>query len=646
MRRTLSLDLETYSDVDLVKCGVYAYVNSPNFEILLMAYCFDNEKVKIIDLALHEVIPEEVKKAILSDEVIKTAFNANFERTCLSKYFGINLKADTWCCSAVQASMLALPPSLEGVGEVLGLNNKKMKEGKELIKYFCCPCKPTKINENRTRNLPVHDLEKWKIFKSYCIRDVEVESEIRNKLKNHQITEKEMELYRLDQSINDRGILVDMNLVKNAIACDKQFIVTATERAYELTGLENPNSVAQLIGWLRDRGITIESLSKKDVSNLVAECDGEIEEALKLRLLMSKTSVKKYEAIERSVCSDGRVHGLFQFYGANRTGRWAGRLVQVQNLPQNHIKDLELARNIVKNGNLEELEMFYESTPKVLSELVRTAFIPKSGCRFIVADFSAIEARVLAYLAGEKWRLDVFKTHGKIYEASASAMFHVQIDQIKKGSELRQKGKIAELALGYGGSTGALISMGALEMGLKEEELKPLVMAWRNTNPNITKFWWDVDKAAITSVKEKSITKVGRIEFKYCGGILFIKLPSGRKLSYIKPRLQINKFEREGLSYEGITESKKWGRIETYGPKLVENIVQAVARDLLAEAMLRLDKVGYEIVMHVHDEVIIEAPINKGSLNEVYEIMSVSPKWAEGLCLRADGYECNYYKKD
>lgn len=361
---------------------------------------------------------------------------------------------------------------------------------------------------------------------------------------------------------------------------------------------------------------------------------------------MSKTSVKKYEAIERSVCSDGRVHGLFQFYGANRTGRWAGRLVQVQNLPQNHIKDLELARNIVKNGNLEELEMFYESTPKVLSELVRTAFIPKSGCRFIVADFSAIEARVLAYLAGEKWRLDVFKTHGKIYEASASAMFHVQIDQIKKGSELRQKGKIAELALGYGGSTGALISMGALEMGLKEEELKPLVMAWRNTNPNITKFWWDVDKAAITSVKEKSITKVGRIEFKYCGGILFIKLPSGRKLSYIKPRLQINKFEREGLSYEGITESKKWGRIETYGPKLVENIVQAVARDLLAEAMLRLDKVGYEIVMHVHDEVIIEAPINKGSLNEVYEIMSVSPKWAEGLCLRADGYECNYYKKD
>lgn len=646
MRRTLSLDLETYSDVDLVKCGVYAYVNSPNFEILLMAYCFDNEKVKIIDLALHEVIPEDVKKVILSDEVMKTAFNANFERTCLSKYFGINLKADTWCCSAVQASMLALPPSLECVGEVLGLNNKKMKEGKELIKYFCCPCKPTKINGNRTRNLPIHDLEKWKIFKSYCIRDVEVESEIRNKLKNHQITEKEMELYRLDQSINDRGILVDMNLVKNAIACDKQFIVTATERAYELTGLENPNSVAQLKGWLKDRGITIESLSKKDVSNLVAECDGEIEEALKLRLLMSKTSVKKYEAIERSVCSDGRVHGLFQFYGANRTGRWAGRLVQVQNLPQNHIKDLELARNIVKNGKLEELEMFYESTPKVLSELVRTAFIPKSGCRFIVADFSAIEARVLAYLAGEKWRLDVFKTHGKIYEASASAMFHVQIDQIKKGSELRQKGKIAELALGYGGSTGALISMGALEMALKEEELKPLVTAWRNTNPNITKFWWEVDKAAITSVKEKSTTKVGRIEFKYCGGILFIKLPSGRKLSYIKPRLQINKFEREGLSYEGITESKKWGRIETYGPKLVENIVQAVARDLLAEAMLRLDKAGYEIVMHVHDEVVIEASINKGSLNEVYEIMSVSPKWAEGLCLRADGYECSYYKKD
>lgn len=646
MEKTLSLDLETYSDIDLVKCGVYAYVDSPNFEILLVAYCFDEDEVKIIDLASGEVMPEEVKEAVLSDDVIKTAFNANFERICLSKYFNSNLKSDSWCCTAAQASMLALPPSLEGVSEVLGLNNKKMKEGKELIKYFCCPCKPTNVNGNRIRNLPVHDLEKWNIFKNYCVRDVEAETEIRNKLKNYPISEKEVEIYRLDQIINDRGILVDMNLVKRAIKCDKDFIGAATKRAYEITGLENPNSVPQLKEWLAHRGINIKSLSKKSVSKLAEKCDGEIEAVLKLRLLMSKTSVKKYEAIERSVCSDGRVHGLLKFYGANRTGRWAGRLVQVQNLPQNHIKDLEVARNIVKNGAFEELEMFYESTPKVLSELIRTAFIPKTGFKFIAADFSAIEARVLAYLAGEKWRVDVFKTHGKIYEASASAMFNVPIEGIKKSSDLRQKGKIAELALGYGGSIGALTAMGALEMGLKEEELQPLVTAWRNANQNITKFWWNIDKAAITAVKERTTVKVGKIEFTYCGGILFITLPSGRKLSYMKPRLQINKFDREGLTYEGIGESKKWIRIETYGPKLVENIVQAASRDLLAEAMLRLHGAGYEIVMHIHDEVVIEAHINRNSLEEVCEIMSIAPEWAEGLFLKADGYECSYYKKD
>lgn len=645
MKNILSLDLETYSNIDLVKCGVYAYVGSPDFEILLMAYSFDHGKVKIIDLASGEVMSEEIKDAILSDDVIKTAFNANFERICLSRHFNMHLKADSWHCSAVQALMLGLPHSLEGVSEVLGLNNKKMKEGKELIKYFCCPCKETKANENRTRNLPIHDLEKWEIFKSYCIRDVEAESEIRNKLKSYQISENEMQVYRLDQSINDRGISVDMDLVKRAITFNKNFIDESKKRAYELTGLENPNSVAQLKEWLESRGINIKSLSKKEVSNLVDTCDGEIEEVLKLRLLMSKTSVKKYEAIERSVCSDGRVHGLFQFYGANRTGRWAGRLVQVQNLPQNHIKDLELARNIVKNGTLEELEMFYESTPKVLSELIRTAFIPKDGYKFIAADFSAIEARVLAYLAGEKWRLDVFNTHGKIYEASASAMFNVKIEEIKKDSELRQKGKIAELALGYGGGIGALTAMGALEMGLKEEELQPLVMAWRNANQNITKFWWTIDKAAVTAVKERTTTKVGKIQFTYYSGILFITLPSGRRLSYIKPRLQINKFDREGLTYEGIGESKKWTRIETYGPKLVENIVQAASRDLLAEAMLRLHKSGYEIVMHIHDEVVIEVPINKDSLDEVCEIMSTIPEWAEGLFLKADGYECSYYKK-
>lgn len=690
MEKTLSLDLETYSDIDLVKCGVYAYADSPNFEILLMAYSFDESEVKIIDLALGEVIPEEVKEAILNEDVIKTAFNANFERICLSKYFNSNLKSDSWCCTAVQASMLALPPSLEGVSEVLGLNNKKMKEGKELIKYFCYPCKRANTNGNRTRNLPEHDLEKWRIFKSYCIRDVEAEIEIRNKLKSYPISEKEMEIYKLDQSINDRGILVDMDLVKRAISCDKDFTAVATKRAYELTGLENPNSASQIKEWLAHRGINIKSLSKKAVLKLAEKCDGEIEEVLKLRLLMSKTSVKKYEAIERSVCSDGRVHGLLKFYGANRTGRWAGRLVQVQNLPQNHIKDLDLARNIVKNephcfehsqmlndkcaGNIlengihcfehsqninskslrnivknkvfEELEMFYESTPKVLSELIRTVFIPKSGCKFIVADFSAIEARVLAYFAGEKWRLDVFKTHGKIYEASASAMFNVPIEEINKASELRQKGKIAELALGYGGGIGALTVMGALEMGLKEEELQPLVTAWRNANQNITKFWWNIDKAAVTAVKERTTVKVGKIEFTYCGGILFITLPSGRKLSYIKPRLQINKFDREGLTYEGIGESKKWTRIETYGPKLVENIVQAASRDLLAEAMLRLDKAGYKIVMHVHDEVVIESPINRNSLDEVCKIMCITPKWAEGLFLKTDGYECSYYKKE
>lgn len=646
MKRTLSLDLETYSDIDLVKCGVYAYVDSPSFEILLIAYCFDDDEVKIVDLALGDVMPQEVKEALLSDDVIKTAFNANFERTCLSKYFDINLKANSWCCSAVQTSMLALPLSLESVGEVLGLNNKKMKEGKDLIKYFCCPCKSTKANGGRIRNLPIHDLDKWKIFKSYCIRDVEVESEIRNKLINYPISEKEMELYRLDQRINDRGILVDMDLVKRAVLMDNLHKEIITKRAYELTGLENPNSVTQLKEWFKSKGTQIESLSKATTEELINLSDGETLEMLKLRLLMSKTSVKKYEAIERSVCLDERVHGLLQFYGANRSGRWAGRLVQVQNLPQNHIKDLDLARNLVKDGNLEEMELLYGNTPKVLSELIRTAFIPKKGSRFIVADFSAIEARVLAYLAGEKWRLDVFKAHGKIYEASASAMFHVPIEQITKGSELRQKGKISELALGYGGSVGALISMGALDMGLKETELKELVSAWRNANPNITKFWWNIDKAAITVVKDKTEARVGKIEFKYRSGILFIKLPSGRNLSYIKPRIQTNKFEREGVTYEGIGESKKWVRIETYGPKLVENIVQAVSRDLLAEAMLRLDKAGYEIVMHVHDEVVIEAPFNKGSLKEVCEIMAITPGWSKGLSLRADGYECNYYKKD
>ena len=646
MGRILELDIETYSDVDLLKCGVYAYADSPAFEVLLFAYSFDGEETEIIDLAQGEVLPSEVEAAIFDEGIVKTAFNANFERTCLSKYFGRQLSPKSWHCSAVQAAMLALPRSLEDVGAVLGLEKQKMKEGKELIKYFCMPCKPTKVNGGRMRNLPCHAPEKWELFKTYCKRDVDVEKAVRYKLRNFPIPESEMEVYRLDQEINDRGVLADRKLVEQAVAGDLLHKEIVTKRAYELTGLENPNSVAQIKGWLGGRGVEIDSLSKKAVAEMIEESDGEVEELLRLRLLMAKTSVKKYEAIERSVCSDGRVHGLLQFYGANRTGRWAGRLVQVQNLPQNHLQDLELARNLVKLGRFEDVELLYDSTPRVLSELIRTAFIPKPGCRFLVADFSAIEARVLAWLSGEQWRLDVFASHGKIYEASASAMFHVPIEEITKGSPLRQKGKISELALGYGGSVGALTSMGALDMGLKEEELPSLVSAWRSANPHITKFWWDVDAAVIKTFTEKKKTRVGRITFEYKSGILFAELPFGRSLAYVKPRMAVNKFGRKGLTYEGIGESGKWCRIETYGPKLVENIVQGTARDILAEAMLGLKKKGFDIVMHIHDEAVLEVPEGISSVEEVCGIMAQQPRWAEGLPLRADGYECAFYQKD
>lgn len=646
MGKELSIDIETYSDVDLIKCGVYTYADSPAFEVLLFAYSFDGGETQIIDLAQGEKLPAEVTDAIFDDAVIKTAFNANFERTCLSKHFGRKLSPDSWHCCAVQASMLALPRSLEDVGAVLGLERQKMKEGKELIRYFCVPCKPTKANGGRTRNLPCHAPDKWELFKTYCIRDVDVEKEIRRKLQHFPIPESEMELYRLDQVINDRGVLVDKELVRQAVSCDLMYKDVVTKRAYELTGLENPNSVAQIKSWLGENGVEMESLSKKAVAGLIEEADGEVQELLRLRLLMAKTSVKKYEAMERSVCSDGRVHGLLQFYGANRTGRWAGRLVQVQNLPQNHIPDLELARSLVKQGRFHDVELLYDSTPNVLSELIRTAFIPKPGCRFVVADFSAIEARVLAWLSGETWRLDVFASHGKIYEASASAMFHVPMEEVTKGSPLRQKGKVSELALGYGGSVGALTSMGALDMGLTEEELAPLVTAWRNANPHITHFWWDVDAAAIKAVTEKKKTGVGRITFEYKSEILFLELPSGRRLSYVKPKMALNKFGRNGLTYEGIMENRKWGRIETYGPKLVENIVQGTARDLLAESMLRVERKGYPIVMHCHDEIIAEVPEGTGSVEEMCAVMAVQPVWAVGLPLRADGYECTFYKKD
>ena len=645
MGRILEADIESFSDVDLVKCGVYAYADSPAFEILLFAYSFDGGETQIIDLAQGEKLPAEVEEAIFDVSVTKTAYNANFERTCLSKYFGRYIPPESWHCSAVQAAMLALPRSLEDVGRVLGLDEQKMKEGKDLIKYFCVPCKPTKANGGRMRNLPCHAPEKWELFKTYCKRDVDVEKSIRRKLHNFPIPESEMELYRLDQRINDRGVLVDMKLVRNAVSCERLHKEVVTKRAYELTGLENPNSVAQLKGWLGDMGMEAESLSRKAVAEMIAETDGEVEELLRLRLMLAKTSVKKYEAIERSACSDGRVHGMLMFYGANRSGRWSGKNVQLHNLPKNYLPDLELARDLVKQGRFEDIELLYDSTPNVLSELIRTAFIPKQGCRFVVADFSAIEARVLAWLSGEQWRLDVFTSHGKIYEASASSMFHVPMEEITKGSTLRQKGKLAELGLGFGGAAGALISMGALDMGLTEEELPPLVAAWRKANPHITQFWWDVDAAAVKAVTEKQKTKVGRIIFEYKSGILFITLPSGRKLSYVKPRMAVNRFGRDGLTYEGISENKKWSRIETYGPKLVENIVQGTARDLLAEAMLRVEKKGYPIVMHCHDEIIAEVPEGTGSVDEMCEIMAVQPEWAEGLPLRADGFECRFYKK-
>jgi DNA polymerase len=647
----ISIDIETFSDIDLGKCGVYRYAESPSFDILLFSYSMDDGQIKLIDLASGEKLPEEIINALMDASIIKTAFNANFERVCLMKYLcrvlgkEVYLDPSSWRCSEVQAAMLGLPLHLEGVAQVLQLEEQKMSEGKALIRYFCMPCKPTAANGGRTRNLPSDAPEKWEQFKAYNIRDVEVELAIRKKLEKYPIPEAEHDLYVLDQKINDRGFQADMNFVMQAITCDRQFSVAATEKAYELTGLENPNSVAQLKDWLVGRGVEVENLSKKNVQELVGETEGEVKEALKLRLLMAKTSVRKYEALERAVCSDGRVHGLLQFYGANRTGRWAGRLVQVQNLPQNHLEDLKLARDLVKEGRFEDIELLFGNIPGVLSELIRTAFVPKEGHRFIVADFSAIEARVISWLAGEKWRLEVFASHGKIYEAAASMMFHVPIEEVTKGSPLRQKGKISELACGYGGGVGALKAMGALEMGVEEDELQGLIDNWRTANPRIVNFWWEVDKAAITAVKERTKTRTHGIIFTYQSGMLFVTLPSGRNLVYVKPKLMLNKFGREGLTYEGIGATKKWERIETYGPKIVENIVQATSRDLLADAMLRLDRAGFAIVAHVHDEVICEVPEGESSVEEICSFMSKGPKWAQGLPLTADGYECEFYQK-
>lgn len=644
--KKLSIDIETFSDIDLIKCGVYKYADSPAFEILLFAYSIDDGEINIIDLVNGEELPEEIAEAIKSDTVIKTAFNAQFERVCLSKHLGILLDPSSWYCTAVQAAELSLPSSLADVGAALGLERQKMTEGKDLIKYFCVSCKPTKSNGGRTRNMPGDAPEKWALFKEYCKRDVDVERQIAKKLEMYPISESEHRLYVLDQRINDRGVLVDLSLAQQAIKINSIQTAVATEQAYTLTGLENPNSVAQLKAWLTENGVEIESLSKKAVAALADETDGDIQEMLHLRLLMSKTSVKKYEAVMRSVCRDNRVRGMMRFCGASRTGRWSGNILQPQNLPQNHLPDLTLARDIVKDGDFEMLDMTFGNVPNVLSELIRTVLIPKSKYRFIVADFSAIEARVLSWLAGEQWRLDTFRNGGDIYCASASRMFRVPVEKHGVNGHLRQKGKISELACGYGGSVGALKNMGAVEMGVPEDELQGLINDWRNANPHIVKLWTEVGNTAMKAIKEKTIVSLGKLVFMYERGILFIRLPSGRRLSYIKPRIGTNRFGGDSITYMGVGASKKWERLETFGGKLVENIVQAIARDLLASAMMNVANAGYDIVFHVHDEIIAEVPDGQGSVDEMCMLMSINPDWADGIPLSADGYECEYYRKD
>ena len=648
--KKLSCDIETFSDVDLIRCGVYKYADSPNFEMLLFAYAVDDGDVHIIDIAGGEELPEKIIQAIKSDTVVKTAYNAQFERVCLSRYLklpdGEYLNPQSWYCTAVQAAELALPLSLADVGSVLGLERQKMTEGKELIKYFCVPCKPTKSNGNRTRNRPCHDINKWETFKKYCMRDVDVERQIADKLKMYPISDEEHRLYVLDQIINDRGVLVDSELAEQAVKLNSIQTAVAVEQAYMITGLENPNSVTQLKQWLKEKGVEIESLSKKSVKSLADETDGDVSEMLKLRLLMAKTSVKKYEAVIRSVCSDNRVHGMMRFCGANRTGRWSGNILQPQNLPQNHLPDLTLARDIVKDGDFEMLDMMFGNVPNVLSELIRTVLIPKPNHRFIVADFSAIEARVLAWIAGEQWRIDTFKNGGDVYCASASKMFKVPVEKHGVNGELRQKGKISELACGYGGSVGALKNMGAVEMGVQENELQGLINDWRNANPHIVRFWYEVGNAAMKAIKEKTTVPLGKLVFAYERGILFIRLPSGRRLSYIKPRIGTNRFGGDSITYMGINSAKKWDRLETFGGKLTENIVQGTARDLLANALINAANAGYDTVFHVHDEIICEVPNGYGSVDELCKLMCIKPEWADGLPLNADGFECEYYKKE
>lgn len=658
---SLSLDLETFSDVDLNKCGVYKYVQSKVFEILLFSVSVNGGEVQVYDLAQGETVPMEIIKALTDDSVLKWAFNASFERVCLSawlrKYYpqcfrsysihedtvGDYLDPTAWRCSMVWSAYMGLPLSLVGVGAVLGLSEQKLKEGKELIRYFCVPCKPTKANGGRTRNLPQHYMEKWETFKAYNKRDVEVEMSIQDRLKKYPVPDFVWDEYRIDQEINDRGIALDMTLVKNAIAFDEKSKTELSEKMQELTNLDNPNSVQQMKQWLADNGLEMDSLGKKEVAAVLKTAPEPLRTVLTLRQQLAKSSVKKYQTMENAVCEDGRARGMFMFYGANRTGRFAGRIIQLQNLPQNHMPDLEQARGLVRDGNYTAAELLYDDIPDTLSQLIRTAFVPRPGMKFVVSDFSAIEARVLSCLAGEKWRSEVFANNGDIYCASASAMFGVPVEKHGVNGHLRQKGKIAELALGYGGSIGALKAMGALDMGLSEDELQPLVDMWRSSNPNIVKFWWEVDRCVKETVKKRVPTETHGIRFIYQSGMLFIKLPSGRQLSYVKPRMGENRFGGEAVTYEGVGGTKKWERIESYGPKFVENIVQAISRDILMYAMRTLSHCF--ICGHVHDELIIECG-KEVSVDAICEQMGRTPPWIPGLLLRADGYECEFYKKD
>lgn len=645
--QTLSIDLETYSDQPLAKTGVYRYVESPDFEILLFAYSVDGGPVQQIDLACGEKIPSEVLSALEDETVTKWAFNANFERICLSRFLdyptGDYLEPDSWKCSMVWAAYMGLPLSLEGTGAVLGLEKQKLSEGKDLIKYFCQPCAPTKSNGQRTRNLPKHSPDKWLAFKRYNIRDVETEMSIQARLSKYPVPNSVWEEYHLDQEINDRGVGLDMELVRQAIQMDGRSRSELTQAMKELTSLDNPNSVQQMKQWLADNGVETDTLGKKAVAELLKTAPPQLQKVLTLRQQLAKSSVKKYQAMETAVCADGRARGMFQFYGANRTGRWAGRIIQMQNLPQNHLHDLSEARSLVRAGDFDALEMLYEDVPDTLSQLIRTAFVPQENRKFIVADFSAIEARVIAWLAGEKWRQDVFAEGKDIYCASASQMFGVPVEKHGVNGHLRQKGKIAELALGYGGSVGALKAMGALEMGLSEDELPALVSAWRQSNPKIVQFWWAVDRAVMDAVNRKTTTKTHGIVFSARNGMLFITLPSGRSLAYVKPKIGTNKFGGDCITYEGVGGTKKWERLDSYGPKFVENIVQATSRDILCYAMRTLRCCS--IVMHIHDEVVIEAD-RRMSLQAVCEQMGRTPPWAKGLRLRADGYETDFYKKD